>query len=256
MQTRKSKTKHVLTVFQSWEGERSSGGSTSWSYILSVKVWLHPWLILNVLSFLHFPSLRMAADRWYKMQYVLSPVYILQKSTSSHGIYGSTVSLLRSKTEKINIIFVSIISGRLCCHSGTVMLTLCDPMDCRLPCISLYPRVCLNSCPLSQWCHATISFSVAHFFCLWSFPLSESFPMCWLFISGDQGIGASVSVLPMTVQGWFPLGINGCISLQSKRLSRVFSNTTVQKHQLSSAQPLYGAILTSILYYWKNCSFD
>ena len=96
------------------------------------------------------PSLPMAADRWYKMQYVLSPVYILQKSTSSHGIYGSTVSLLRSKTEKINIIFVSIISGRLCCHSGTVMLTLCDPMDCRLPCISLYPRVCLNSCPLSQ----------------------------------------------------------------------------------------------------------
>ena len=137
-----------------------------------------------------------------------------------------------------------------------VMLTLCDPMDCRLPCISLYPRVCLNSCPLSQWCHATISFSVAHFFCFWSFPLSESFPMCWLFISGDQGMGALVSVLPMTFQGWFPLGINGWISLLSKRLSRVFSSTTVQKHQLSGPQPLYGATLTSILYYWKNRSFD
>ena len=124
MQTRKSKTKHVLTVLQSWEGERSSGRSTSWSYTLSVKVWLHPWLILDVLSFLPFPSLHMAADRWYKMQYVLSPVYILQKSTSSHGIYGSTVSLLRSKTEKINIIFVSIISGRSCCHSGSYVDSL------------------------------------------------------------------------------------------------------------------------------------
>ena len=104
MQRRKSKTKHVLTVLQSWEGERSSGGSTSWSYTLSVKVWLHPWLTLDVLIFLHFPSLHMAADRWYKMRYVLSPVNILQEPTSSHGIYDSTVSLLRSKSEKINVV--------------------------------------------------------------------------------------------------------------------------------------------------------
>ena len=157
---------------------------------------------------------------------------------------------------KRSILFLSQLSVEDHVVIQVVMLTLCDPMDCRLPCISLYPRVCLNSCPLSQWCHATISFSVAHFFCFWSFPLSESFPMCWLFISGDQGMGALVSVLPMTFQGWFPLGINGWISLLSKRLSRVFSSTTVQKHQLSGPQPLYGATLTSILYYWKNRSFD
>ena len=96
----------------------------------------------------------------------------------------------------------------------------------RLPCLSLSPRVCLNSFPLSQWCHPTISFSVAHFFCLWSFLASESFPMCWLFTSGDQSTGAtaSVSVLPMNIQGWFPLGINGLISLLSKRLSSLLQD--------------------------------
>ena len=107
----------------------------------------------------------------------------------------------------------------------------------RLPCLSLSLRVCSNSYPLSQWCHVTISSSVAPFFsCLQSFPASESFPMSWLFASDGQSIGASASVLPVNIQGWFPLGWTSWISLQSKGLSRVFSNTTVQKHQFFSAQ--------------------
>ena len=96
------------------------------------------------------------------------------------------------------------------------------------------PRVCSNSCPLSQWCHPTISSSVAS--CLQSFPASWSFLMSWLFASDGQSIGASASILLMNIQDWFPLGVTGLISLQSKRLSRVFSSTTVRKHQFFGAQ--------------------
>ena len=108
----------------------------------------------------------------------------------------------------------------------------------RFPCPSPSPRACSNSCPVSQWCHPTISSSVVPFFsCLQSFPASASFPMSWLFASGGQSIGASASVLPKNIQDWFPVGWTGWISLKSKGLSRVFSNTTVQKHQFFSAQP-------------------
>ena len=92
----------------------------------------------------------------------------------------------------------------------------------RLPCASLLPRVCLNSCPLSRWCHPTISSSAVPFSsCLQSFPALGSFPMSRLFTSGGQNIGASAStsVLPMNIQGLFPLGLIGLISLQSKGLS-------------------------------------
>ena len=101
------------------------------------------------------------------------------------------------------------------------------------------PRACSNSCPSSQWCHPTTSSSLVLFsFCLQSFPASGSFPMSQLFISGGQSIGvsASASVLPMNIQGWFLLGFTGWISLQTKGLSRVFSNTIVQKHQFFCAQ--------------------
>ena len=114
------------------------------------------------------------------------------------------------------------------------VLSLCDPMDGNMPHFPVlhHPGACLNSCPLNQWCHPTISSSLTHFFsCLQSFPASVSFPMSWLFASGGQSIGASGSVLPMNIQDWFPLGWTGWISLQSKGLSRVFSSTTVQKHQ-------------------------
>ena len=110
----------------------------------------------------------------------------------------------------------------------------------RPPCPSPAPRACSNSYPLSRWCHPTISSSVVLFSShLQSFPASGSFQMSQFFTSGGQriGVSASASVLPMNIQDWFPLGLTDWISLQSKGLSRVFSNTTVQKHQFFGAQP-------------------
>ena len=132
------------------------------------------------------------------------------------------------------------------------------PQHARLPCPSPYPGVCSDSCPLSQWCHPTISSSVVPLSsCLQSLPASGSFPMSQLFASGDQSFGASASasVLPMNIQGWFPLGLTGLISLQSKGLAGVFSNTTVWSIS-SVLSPLYGPTLTSLLDCWKNHSFD
>ena len=129
----------------------------------------------------------------------------------------------------------------------------------RPPCPSPIPGVHPNSCPLSQWCHPTMSSSVILFSsCLESFPASGSFPMSQLFSSGGQSIGvsASTSVLPTNIQDWFPLGWTGWIFLQSKGLSRVFSNTTVQKHQSSVLSFLYSTTLTSIHDQRKNHSLD
>ena len=113
----------------------------------------------------------------------------------------------------------------------------------RLPCPLPSPGACTNSCPLNQWCHPTVLSSVVPFsFHLQSFPASESFSMSQFFTSGGQSIGVlgSASVLSKNIQDLFPLGQTGWISLQSKGLSRVFSNTTVQKHQFFSAQlPLW-----------------
>ena len=107
----------------------------------------------------------------------------------------------------------------------------------RPPWTSPTPRVYSNTCPLSQWCHPTISSSVIPFSsCFQSCPVSGSFPMSQYFPSDGQSIGASASVLPMNIQDWFSLGWTGWISLQSKGLSRVFSNTTVQKHQFFGTQ--------------------
>ena len=110
----------------------------------------------------------------------------------------------------------------------------------RPPCPSPTPRVYSNSCPLSWWCHPTISSSVVQFSsCLQSFPASGSFPMSHFFTPGGQSIrvSASGSVLPVNIQDWFPLGLTGLMSLQSTGLSRVFSSTTIQKHQFFLAQP-------------------
>ena len=102
-----------------------------------------------------------------------------------------------------------------------------------------FPRICLNLCPLSQWCHPTILSSVIPFpSYLQSVPVSGSFPMSWLFASGSQSIGASASVLPMNIQDWSALGSAGLISLQSKGLSKVFSSTTIRKHQFFLALSL------------------
>ena len=110
----------------------------------------------------------------------------------------------------------------------------------RLPCPLPTPRAYSNSCALSRWCHPTISSCVIPFSsCLQSFPASGSSPMSHFFTSGGQciGVSASASVLPVNIQDWFPLGWTGWISLQSKRFSRVFSSTTIQKDQFFSAQP-------------------
>ena len=130
----------------------------------------------------------------------------------------------------------------------------------RLPCPSPTPGVYSNSCPLSQWCHPTISSSVIPFFShLQSFPASGSFQMSQFFASDGQSIGvsASASVLPMTVQDWFPLELTGWISLQSKN-----SKSLLQHHSSKasifqcSAFFFYSPTLTSIHDYWKNHSFD
>ena len=118
--------------------------------------------------------------------------------------------------------------------SRSVMSTSLQPhglQHARLPCSSSTPQAYSDSRPFSQWCHPTISSSVIPFSsCLQSFPVSGAFPVSQLFASGGQSIGvsASASVLPMNIQDWFPLGWTGLISLQSKGLSRVFSNTTIQ----------------------------
>ena len=126
----------------------------------------------------------------------------------------------------------------------------------RLPCPSPTPRACSNSCPWSQWCHPTISSSVIPFSsCSQCFPASGSFPVSQFFTSGGQSTeaSASASVLPVNIQDWFPLGLTGLISVESKGLSRVFSSTTVWKPPLSV---LYGPTLMSIHDCWKNHSFD
>ena len=109
----------------------------------------------------------------------------------------------------------------------------------RPPCLSPTHGAYSNSCPSSRWCHPTISSSVIPFFsCLQSFPASGSIPVSQFFASGGQSIrvSASTPVLPMNIQDWFPLGWTGWISLQSKGLSRVFSNTTGQKYPFFSSQ--------------------
>ena len=130
----------------------------------------------------------------------------------------------------IVIVIVSVMSDSLWSHGL---------QHARLTCPSLSPGACANSRLLSQWCHPTISSSVIPFSsCLQSFPASGPFLLSQLVTSGGQSIkaSASASVLPINIRDWFPLGLTGLISLQSKGLSRVFSNTTVLRHQFFSAQ--------------------
>ena len=130
-------------------------------------------------------------------------------------------------------LFVCLSSVHFSCSVMSDSLQPHGLQHTRPPCLSPTPRAYSNSCPSSQWCHPTISSSVIPFFCLQSFSASGSFQMSQFFTSGGQSIGVSAwaSALPMNIQAWFPLGWTGWISLQSKRLSRVFSSTTVQKHQ-------------------------
>ena len=139
-------------------------------------------------------------------------------------------SLLMSLCHSSVQFSLSVVSNSLWPH---------EPQHARPPCLSPTPRVHPNPYPSSRWCHPTISSSDIPFSsCPQSFPASGSFQMSQLCTSGSQSIGvsASASVLPMNTQEWSPLGWTGCISLESKGLSRVFSNTTVQKHQFFGTQ--------------------
>ena len=135
------------------------------------------------------------------------------------------------------ILCLNCLSILLLLFSHSVMSDSLQPhglQHARLSCPSPFPATCSNSCPLSQWCHPTISSSVSS--CLQSFPAwgfsNESAPHIW---QQSIGVSASASVLPMNIQDWFPLELTGLTSFQSKALSRVFSNTTVQKHQFLGA---------------------
>ena len=148
------------------------------------------------------------------------------------GNSGSTLRIWHFTVRKnISVQFSrSVVSDSLRPH---------ESQHARLSCPSPTPRVYPNSCPLSPWCHPTISSSVIPFSsCPQSLPASRSFPMSQLFAWGGQNIGvsASTSVQTMNIQDWFPLGWTSWISLQSKGPSRVFSNTTVQKHQFCGTQ--------------------
>ena len=149
------------------------------------------------------------------------------------------------------------VPGHCCCSVAKWYLTLQlhGLQHARLPCPSLSPKfMSIESVMISNHlilCHPLL-------LCLQFFQESGSFPMSQLFASGNQSIGTLVlvSIISMNIQGWFPLGLTGLISLQSKGLSKVFSNTTVQKHQFFNAHLLYGSILTPIHDYWKNHRFD
>ena len=135
--------------------------------------------------------------------------------------------------------FLRLTSVQFSCSVASDSLRPYGLQHARLPCPSPTPQTCSNLCPLSPWCHPTISSSFVPFSsCLQSFPASGSFPLSQFFTSGGQSIGvsASASVLPMNIQHWFPWGWTGWISLLFKGLSRVFSNTTDQKHQFFGAQ--------------------
>ena len=160
----------------------------------------------------------------------------------------------------ISIIFldsVHIHSVQFSCSVVSDSLLPHGLQQTRPPCPSSTPGVYSNSCPLTRWCHTTISPSVVPFSsCLQSFPASGFCQMSQLFTSGGKSIGvsASTSVLPMNIQDWFALGWAGWISLKSKGLSRVFCNTTVQKYYFFGSQLFCSPIFTSIHDYWKNHS--
>ena len=138
-------------------------------------------------------------------------------------------------------------------------LVLHELQHARLPCPSLSPGVCSNSCPLSQWCHPTISSSVAPFSsCSQSFTASGSFPMSRLSASGGQSIGslASTSVLPMNIQDWFPLGLTGLISCCPEDSQESSPTPQFKSVNFSVLSFLYGPALTSIHDYWRSHSFD
>ena len=190
----------------------------------------------------------------FRVKHNLLKVALLNKKLWEHRVitlrYKNLYYPQHSASQNINLMITFENKIHLefhCCllFSHSVMS---DPLwphglqHARLPCPSQTSRTCSNSCPLSQWCHPTTSSSVIPFSCLQSFPASVSSNESTVWIRGPN-IGSSASVLSMSIQDWFPLSLTGLISLQSKGLSKVFSNTTINSLALSL---LYGSTLTSI----------
>ena len=189
--------------------------------------------------------------------YTIMVIWVIKILLYSSPVYSCHLFLISSASVRSIpfLFFIMPIFAWKCSlqFSRSVMSGSLQPHELQQaspPCPSPTPGVYPNACPSNQWCHPTISSSVVPFSsCLQSFPASGSFQMSQLFTSGGEVIGASAStsVLPMNTQDWSPLGWTGWISLQSKGLSRVFSNTTVQKHQFFCAQlSLYSPTLSSL----------
>ena len=177
----------------------------------------------------------------------LSVIYL---STTGSESWALTFQKLFNRSFSSVQFSCSVVSGSLWPH---------ESQHARPPCPSPTPGVYSNSCPSSRWCHPAVSSSVVPFSsCPQSLPASGSFPMSQHFAWGSQSIGVSfsASVLPMNTQDWSPSGWTGWISLQSKGLSRVFSNTTVQSINSSVLSFLHNPTLTSIQDHWKNHSLD
>ena len=201
--------------------------------ITSEKLNLYFWLILSQINWLNNQSVYLPGMRISIIQvnsgFSYTPMYFIFKINFiciNFKIYFwlFIIILIRFLAVTLFLFSPSVMSNSLWPHGL---------QHTRLPCPSTSPCASSNSSPLSQWCHAMISSSVIPFSsCLHSFPASGSFLMSWLFTSGGQSIAASTlaSLLPVNIQDWFSLGLIGLIFLQSKGLSRVFSNTTVQKH--------------------------
>ena len=163
------------------------------------------------------------------------------------------------KLTVIDFIAYIHVSVQFSCSVVSDSLRPHESQHARPPCPSPTPRVHSDSHPSSHWCHPAISSSVVPFSsCPQSLPASESFPMSQLFAWGGQstGVSALASLLPKNTQDWSPLEWTGWISLQSLGLSRVFSNTTVSKHQFSALSLLHSPTLTSVHDHWKNHSLD
>ena len=185
--------------------EKDSGGGNAWRLLL---------------TFPNFP------DWWWLSSSMFLTRTSCYKITHVNGYYGAWAGW---------VVSVSVLPLTFMLFSHSVMLDSLPSYGLQyatLPSPSPSPWVCSNLCPLSHWCHPTISSSVAPFSSRFhSVPASGSFPMSRLFASGGQSIRASASVLPMNIQGWFTLGLTGLISLLSKGLSSVFFSNTVRKHQ-------------------------
>ena len=180
------------------------------------------------------------------------PTYFVVVSSLYHYLW-------KTFSASLQVVLINSCSVNSIQFSCSVMSSSLWPMDCSMPSFPILHQLLELAQTHVHWVGDAIQPSVVLFSsCLRSFPASESFPMSQFFASGGQSIGDSdsASVLPMNIQDWFPLGLTGLITLQSKGLWRVFSNTTVQKHQFFGAQLSYSPTLTSIQNYWKNHSFD